>query len=98
MKTQNEMRSEFEKLKNIKRILLKGVFSYSGYTGNYEFIDAMVCINAAPSQRKDHGYLNGAWYAFKEKQKKVDEAISYLEKNEGYMKNVTIKKMLELLK
>lgn len=67
------MREEFEKLPEIAAILANGVFKYTEFTKSYNFIDAMTCINAKPSQHKYHGYLNGAWYAYQEQQKKIDE-------------------------
>lgn len=72
------MREEFEKLPAIKAILKKGVFEYTDFTKSYNFIDAMTCINARPSQHKDHGYLNGAWYAYQEQQKKIDSMLDHV--------------------
>ncbi len=57
-------REAFECLPWVKGIIDKGVFEYSDYTKSYVFKDAMTCINARPSQHKDHGYLNGAWEAW----------------------------------
>lgn len=51
---------ELEANPTVSAILSRGLFEYSGYTNSYVFIDAMTCINARPSQHKDHGYLNGA--------------------------------------
>lgn len=72
------MREEFEKLPKILNILNKKVFEYSEFADRYNFIDAMVCINARPSQHKDHGLLNGAWYAYQEQQKKIDKVKKYI--------------------
>lgn len=69
------MREQFEKLPEIRAILKKGVFEYTDFTKSYNFIDAMTCINARPSQHKDHGYLNGAWRTYQEQQKKIDEIV-----------------------
>ena len=45
-------------------------------------------------QRSDD-FLNGAWYAFQEQQKKIDKAIEYLDSVEGL---VWYEQMKELLK
>ena len=84
MKTQDEMRGEFERLGCVRTILSKGLFFYSSYANCYKFIDTMVCINAKPSQHKNHGYLNGAWYAFQEQQKKIDKALKHVVDHGGY--------------
>lgn len=61
------MREEFEKLPEIAEIIVreKAVFIGDGYRirGNDQA----------------ESYLDGAWYAFQEQQKKIDEALKILE-------------------
>lgn len=73
MKTQNEIRSEFEKLEEIARIItcddVKWCDVYHWYrTDN---TDANSIYHLA--------WLNGAWYAFQEQQAKIDSIKNSLE-------------------
>ncbi len=70
MKTQNEMRGEFEKLPEIARVIacdeIKWCDTYHWYrTDN---TDANSIYHVA--------WLNGAWYAFQEQQKKIDDVLN----------------------
>lgn len=56
------MREQFEKLPEIAQLLIEAVFN--DQTGEY------VSYYAYRT-----GYLNGAWYAFQEQQKKIDEIV-----------------------
>ena len=81
------MREQFEKLPDInkaikiaKAIGCKVNFEADSYVGDEDrLID----------------YLNGAWYAYQEQQKKIDKAIEYLDSIEGM---VWYEQMKELLK
>ena len=68
MKTQNEMRSEFEKLEGIKTNLKHGNVFFNEekqtYASEFSALHVVAC------------YVNGAWYAFQEQQKKVDKIVS----------------------
>lgn len=61
MKTQNEMRSEFEKLGNVKPVISACTFD--------ETIDE---YRSSKLPEYSLGFVNGAWYAFQEQQKKID--------------------------
>lgn len=63
MKTQNEIKGEFEKLEKIKSVLnestyyfIDGHYGFKGNTKDPKIVYAM-------------GFVNGAWYAFQERQK-----------------------------
>lgn len=68
MKTQNEMRSEFEKLEEIANLIQGGNAFYCDKGDWY------LCQNI------DHSAiemaLDMAWYAFKEQQKKIDDVLN----------------------
>lgn len=64
MKTQNEMKGEFEKLEEIAKLLPLLFFSANNlyYFVEEEDFDAQQ-------------FVNGAWYAFQEQQKKIDKIV-----------------------
>lgn len=66
MKTQNEMRSEFERLEEIARMVacddVKWCDVYNWYRTDNTDANSIYHIS----------WLNGAWYAFQEKQKEID--------------------------
>ena len=71
MKTQNEMRSEFEKLPEIRKIMNENGIYFMNHSGWYEARDF--------KDFEYEQYINGAWYAFQEQQKKIDEALKILQ-------------------
>ena len=71
MKTQNEMRSEFEnipevhkKLKDLHPTIVWFSDQENEYASSFEGFQNMVI------------WLNGAWYAFQEQQKKTDDVLN----------------------
>ena len=70
-----EMREQFEKLPEIKEMLLNNdELKWCYETNRY--------INHRVFQDAETGYINGAWYAFQEQQKKIIEVLKLL--NETY--------------
>ena len=66
------MREQFEKLPEIKEMLLNNdELKWCYETNRY--------INHRVFQDAETGYINGAWYAFQEQQKKIDGALKELE-------------------
>lgn len=66
------LRSEFEKLPEIKEML-------SGNNDLKWCCDSGRYINHRVFQDVETGYINGAIYAFKEQQKKIDEKQKYID-------------------
>lgn len=66
MKTQNEMRCKFEKLKEIADKLEHLFFEDGFYFRKYDDADA------------DEYFVNGAWCAFQEKQKEINAIKKYI--------------------
>ena len=64
-----DIREEFEKSEHLKERL--AICWYDEKIGCY--LSIHLCDYASAS------YLNGAWYAFQEQQKKIDKAISFTE-------------------
>ena len=66
------MREQFEKLPEIKEMLLNNdELKWCYETNRY--------INHRVFQDAETGYINGAWYAFQEQQKKIDAALGFTE-------------------
>lgn len=84
-----EMRSGFEKLPEIDRYI-RMYCVFNSKTGNYE---AKSKHNHLHELRAE--YVNGAWMAYQEQQKRIDKAIEYLNSVEGL---VWYEQMRELLK
>ena len=76
------MREEFEKLPEIAELLIEAQFDEQ--TGEY-----------VSYWSHNSGYLNGAWYAYQEQQKKIDKAIEYLDSIEGLVWYEQIKDILK---
>ena len=80
------MREQFEKLPEIAERIGGGIY-WNEYRQKYQAdlssLFPTVC------------YLNGAWYAYQEQQKKIDKAVEYLDSVDGL---VWYEKMKELLK
>ena len=76
MKTQNEMRSEFEKLPEIRKIMNENGIYFMNHSGWYEARDF--------KDFEYEQYINGAWYAFQEQQKKIDKALKHVVDHGGY--------------
>ena len=68
-----DIREEFEKLTEIAEILKDEDTHWCDKRGMY--------INQRVFQDSTTGYLNGAWYAFQEQQKKIDAIIKWVEEN-----------------
>ena len=79
------MREEFEKLPEISWRLKQSNHRYNAQVSLYEF----------ETDFSNEHYVNGAWYAYQEQQKKIDKAIEYLDSVEGL---VWYEQMKELLK
>ena len=91
-----DIREEFEELEAIDRLMQLCGATYSEITRNYKIkstglYDVEVC-----------SFINGAWYAFQEQQKKIDEFVSIV--HEAYMSDgnssveIVYDKIQELLK
>lgn len=65
-----DIREEFEKLDEIAEILKDEDTHWCDKRGMY--------INQRVFQDSTTGYLNGAWYAFQEQQKRIDRLKKYL--------------------
>ena len=89
MKTQNEMRSEFEKLEEIKTHLKHGNVFFNEekqtYASEFSALHVVAC------------YVNGAWYAFQEQQKQID-AIKKIMDADIYHIPTLIKDLKDILK
>jgi len=69
------MREQFEKLPEIKEMLLNNdELKWCYETNRY--------INHRVFQDAETGYINGAWYAFQEQQKKIDAVFNAIEQSE----------------
>lgn len=81
------MREEFEKLPEIKeRLDMKCVhFNGKWYATNPHMGNSFATAS----------YLNGAYYAHQEQQKKIDKAIEYLDSTEGLVWYEQIKELLK---
>ena len=66
-----EMREEFEKLPEIRKIMNENGIYFMNHSGWYEARDF--------KDFEYEQYINGAWYAFQEQQKKIDGALKELE-------------------
>ena len=86
MKTQNEMRSEFEKLEEIKTHLEHGNVFFNEekqtYASEFSSLHVVAC------------YVNGAWYAFQEQQKKIDTVLNYVSRD-GFTPHWVVKEFLK---
>ena len=66
------MREQFEKLPEIKEMLLNNdELKWCYETNRY--------INHRVFQDAETGYINGAWYAFQEQQTKINAVLQYLD-------------------
>lgn len=67
-----DIREEFEKMEAIDRLMRLCGATYSEITRNYKIkstglYDVEVC-----------SFINGAWYAFQEQQKKIDSLLDHV--------------------
>lgn len=78
------MREQFEKLPQIAKMIESGDVwwseKYNSYSGSDSELDC---------------YVDGAWYAYQEQQKKIDKAIEYLDSIEGLVWYEQIKELLK---
>ena len=65
------MREQFEKLPEIRKIMNENGIHFMNHSGWYEARDF--------KDFEYEQYINGAWYAFQEQQKKIDGALKELE-------------------
>jgi len=65
------MREQFEKLPGIRKIMNENGIYFMNHSGWYEARDF--------KDFEYEQYINGAWYAFQEQQKKIDGALKELE-------------------
>ena len=65
----NEIREEFEKLPEIRKIMNENGIYFMNHSGWYEARDFKYF--------EYEQYINGAWYAFQEQQKKIDSLTAY---------------------
>ena len=70
------MRSEFERLEGIRKIMNENGIYFMNHSGWYEARDF--------KDFEYEQYINGAWYAFQEQQKQIDEALRYVIDHGGY--------------
>ena len=89
MKTQDEMRSEFEKLEEIKTHLGHGNVFFNEekqtYASEFSALHVVAC------------YVNEAWYAFQEQQERID-AIKKIMDADIYYIPTLIKDLKDILK
>lgn len=89
---EEEMRSEFEKLPEIKMFI--NAFELDMISNEYKYKDG--------KGFGDHalGFFNGAWYAYQEQQKRIDEAMRLLNtrKHNADIANLIFKIQSEVLK
>lgn len=71
-------REEFEKLPEIANILEFGLVKFKD--GKYVFLNSSYYLNCSASVFQHLGYLNGAWYAYQEQQKKIDAIVGIVRK------------------
>ena len=64
-----EMREQFEKLPEIRKIMNENGIHFMNHSGWYEARDF--------KDFEYEQYINGAWYAFQEQQKKIDSLTAY---------------------
>lgn len=64
------MREQFEKLPEIRKIMNENGIYFMNHSGWYEARDF--------KDFEYEQYINGAWYAFQEQQKKIDGALKEL--------------------
>ena len=64
----NKLREEFEELPEIRKIMNENGIHFMNHSGWYEARDF--------KDFEYEQYINGAWYAFQEQQKKIDEIVS----------------------
>ena len=64
----SKTREEFEKLPEIRKIMNENGIHFMNHSGWYEARDF--------KDFEYEQYINGAWYAFQEQQKKIDEIVS----------------------
>ncbi|MEG1232289.1 MAG: hypothetical protein RSE18_00510 [Acinetobacter sp.] len=87
-----ELRKQFEALPEIKSILI--MFYFSQEDNKYKATQHWYLDKV--------GFINGAWYAFQEQQKKIDEFVNII--NDAYMSDgnssveIIYDKIQELLK
>ena len=62
------MREQFEKLPEIRKIMNENGIYFMNHSGWYEARDF--------KDFEYEQYINGAWYAFQEQQKKIDEVLN----------------------
>jgi hypothetical protein len=83
----NKMREEFEKMPEIAARTGGGIY-WNEYQQKYQTdlsnLFQTVC------------YLNGAWYAYQEQQKRIDKAIEHLDSIKGFVWYKQIKELLKL--
>ena len=71
-----EMREQFEKLPEIRKIMNENGIYFMNHSGWYEARDF--------KDFEYEQYINGAWYAFQEQQKKIDKALKHVVDHGGY--------------
>ena len=72
MKTMREKFEGLEKIKDILEEYKSDVITFDEEKDEYE---AKLYVTFVPEYIE---WLNGAWYAFQEQQKKIDEALEYI--------------------
>ncbi len=86
MKTQNEMRGEFEELEEIRKIMNENGIYFMNHSGWYEAGDF--------KDFEYEQYINGAWYAFQEQQKRIDTVLNYVSRD-GFTPHWVVKELLK---
>ena len=86
------MREEFEKLPEIAQLIEEGKGDNLAFITETNRYDAEMYITFTPDYVH---YLNGAWYAYQEQQKKINTAIEYLDSIEGLVWYEQIKDILK---
>lgn len=89
-------REQFEKLEEVSCRLVDcekyGGIVYS-FEHNLYLRGSMHCMLPSPCE-----YINGAWYAWQEQQKKIDLALKYLEAMPSIYKTLNYESGIEVLK
>ena len=81
-----EMREQFEKLPEIRKIMNENGIYFMNHSGWYEARDF--------KDFEYEQYINGAWYAFQEQQKKIDTVLNYVLRD-GFTPNWVVKEFLK---
>ena len=81
-----DIREQFEKLPEIRKIMNENGIYFMNHSGWYEARDF--------KDFEYEQYINGAWYAFQEQQKKIDTVLNYVSRD-GFTPHHVVKELLK---